>query len=35
MRNNRKKLFRLLVAALLAFMMTLSLTGCQVEIPGM
>ena len=35
MRNNRKKLFRLLVAALLAFMMTLSLTACQVEIPGM
>ena len=35
MRNNRKKLFRLLAAALLAFMMTLSLTGCQVEIPGM
>ena len=35
MRNNRKKLFRLFVAALLAFMMTLSLTGCQVEIPGM
>ena len=35
MRNNRKKLVRLLVAALLAFMMTLSLTGCQVEIPGM
>ena len=35
MRNNRKKLIRLLVAALLAFMMTLSLTGCQVEIPGM
>ena len=35
MRNNGKKLFRLLVAALLAFMMTLSLTGCQVEIPGM
>ena len=35
MRNNGKKLVRLLVAALLAFMMTLSLTGCQVEIPGM
>ena len=35
MRNNRKKLVRLLVAALLVFMMTLSLTGCQVEIPGM
>ena len=34
MRNNRKKLARLLVAALLAFMMTLSLTACQVEIPG-
>ena len=35
MRNNRKKLVRLLVAALLALAMTLSLTGCQVEIPGM
>ena len=35
MRNNGKKLVRLLVAALLALAMTLSLTGCQVEIPGM
>ncbi len=35
MRNNRKNLTRLLVAALLALAMTLSLTGCQVEIPGM
>ena len=35
MRNNGKKLVRLLVAALLALAMTLSLTGCQVEVPGM
>ena len=35
MRNNGKKLVRLLVAALLALAMTLSLTACQVEIPGM
>ena len=35
MRNNGKKLARLLVAALLALAMTLSLAGCQVEIPGM
>ena len=35
MRNNGKKLVRLLVAALLAFMMALPLTACQVEIPGM
>ena len=35
MRNNGKKLARLLVAALLALAMTLSLTACQVEIPGM
>ena len=35
MRNNGKKLVRLLVAALLALAMTLSLAGCQVEIPGM
>ena len=34
MRNNGKKLVRLLVAALLALAMTLSLTACQVEIPG-
>ena len=34
MRNNGKKLVRLLVAALLALAMTLSLAGCQVEIPG-
>ena len=34
MRNNGKKLARLLVAALLALDMTLSLTACQVEIPG-
>lgn len=34
MRNNGKKLARLLVAALLALAMTLSLTACQVEIPG-
>ena len=35
MRNNGQKLVRLLVAALLALAMTLSLTACQVEIPGM
>ena len=35
MRNNGKKLVRLLVAALLALAMTLPLIGCQVEIPGM
>ena len=35
MRNNGKNLTRLLVAALLALAMTLSLTACQVEIPGM
>ena len=35
MRNNGKKLVRLLVAALLALAMALPLTGCQVEIPGM
>ena len=35
MRNNGKNLTRLLVAALLALAMTLSLAGCQVEIPGM
>ena len=35
MRNNGKNLTRLLVAALLALAMTLPLTGCQVEIPGM
>ena len=35
MRNNGKKLVRLLAAALLALAMTLSLTACQVEIPGM
>ena len=34
MRNNGKKLARLLAAALLALAMTLSLTACQVEIPG-
>ena len=34
MRNNGKKLVRLLAATLLALAMTLSLTGCQVEIPG-
>ena len=34
MRNNGKNLARLLVAALLALAMTLSLTACQVEIPG-
>ena len=34
MRNNGKKLARLLVAALLALAMTLSLTACQVEMPG-
>ena len=34
MRNNGKELARLLVAALLALAMTLSLTACQVEIPG-
>jgi len=34
MRNNGKKLVRLLAAALLALAMTLSLTACQVEIPG-
>ena len=34
MRNDGKKLVRLLVAALLALAMTLSLTACQVEIPG-
>ena len=34
MRNNGKKLARLLVAALLALAMTLPLTACQVEIPG-
>ena len=35
MRNNGKKLVRLLVAALLALAMALPLTACQVEIPGM
>ena len=35
MRNNGTKLVRLLVAALLALAMALSLAGCQVEIPGM
>ena len=35
MRNNGKNLTRLLVAALLALAMTLPLTACQVEIPGM
>ena len=34
MRNNGKKLTTILVAALLALAMTLSLTACQVEIPG-
>ena len=34
MRNNGKKLTTILVAALLALVMTLSLTACQVEIPG-
>ena len=34
MRNNGKKLVRLLVAALLALAMTMPLTACQVEIPG-
>ena len=34
MRNNGKKQVRLLAAALLALAMTLSLTACQVEIPG-
>ena len=34
MRNNGKKLVRLLAAALLALAMTLPLTACQVEIPG-
>ena len=34
MRNNGKNLTRLLAAALLALAMTLPLTGCQVEIPG-
>ena len=34
MRNNGKKLVRLLVAALLALAMALPLTACQVEIPG-
>lgn len=32
--NNGKKLVRLLAAALLALAMTLPLTACQVEIPG-
>ena len=34
MRNNGRKLVRLLAAALLALAMTLPLTACQVEIPG-
>ena len=34
MRNNGKKLVRLLVAMLLALAMALPLTACQVEIPG-
>ena len=34
MRNHGKNLTRLLAAALLALAMTLPLTGCQVEIPG-
>lgn len=34
MRNNGKKLARLLAAALLALAMTMPLTACQVEIPG-
>ena len=34
MRNNGKKLVRLLAATLLALAMTLPLTACQVEIPG-
>ena len=34
MRNNGKKLVRFLAAALLALAMTLPLTACQVEIPG-
>lgn len=34
MRNNGKKLVRLLAAALLALAMTMPLTACQVEIPG-
>lgn len=34
MRNNGKKRTTILVAALLALVMTLSLTACQVEIPG-
>ena len=34
MRNNGQKLARLLVAALLALAMTMPLTACQVEIPG-
>ena len=34
MRNNGKKLVRLLAAALLALTMTMPLTACQVEIPG-
>lgn len=34
MRNNGKKLVRLLAAVLLALAMTMPLTACQVEIPG-
>ena len=34
MRNNGKKRTTILAAALLALVMTLSLTACQVEIPG-
>ena len=35
MHNNKKKLVRSLAAMLLALAMTLPLTACQVEIPGM
>ena len=35
MHNNRRKLVRSLAAMLLALAMVLSLTACQVEIPGM
>ena len=35
MHNNKKKLVRSLAAMLLALAMALSLTACQVEIPGM
>ena len=35
MHNNRRKLVRSLAAMLLALAMALSLTACQVEIPGM